>query len=40
MSEIEFHFDFGRPNAYLAHRVIPGIEARTGARCPRTWASG
>ena len=32
MNEIEFHFDFGSPNAYLAHRVIPGIEARTGAR--------
>ncbi len=32
MSEIEFHFDFGSPNAYLAHRVIPGIEERTGAR--------
>jgi 2-hydroxychromene-2-carboxylate isomerase len=28
----EFLFDFGSPNAYLAHRVIPGIEARTGAR--------
>ena len=28
----EFHFDFGSPNAYLAHRVIPGIEARTGTR--------
>jgi 2-hydroxychromene-2-carboxylate isomerase len=27
----EFLFDFGSPNAYLAHRVIPGIEARTGA---------
>jgi 2-hydroxychromene-2-carboxylate isomerase len=26
-----FHFDFGSPNAYLAHRLIPGIEARTGA---------
>lgn len=26
----EFHFDFGSPNAYLAHKVIPGIEARTG----------
>jgi 2-hydroxychromene-2-carboxylate isomerase len=23
---------FGSPNAYLAHRVIPGIEERTGAR--------
>jgi 2-hydroxychromene-2-carboxylate isomerase len=32
MSDIEFHFDFGSPNAYLAHRVIPGIEARIGAR--------
>jgi 2-hydroxychromene-2-carboxylate isomerase len=26
----EFHFDFGSPNAYLAHLVIPAIEARTG----------
>lgn len=32
MSEIEFHFDFGSPNAYLAHRVIPEIEKRVGAR--------
>jgi 2-hydroxychromene-2-carboxylate isomerase len=32
MDEIEFHFDFGSPNAYLAHRVIPAIEERTGAR--------
>ncbi len=28
---IEFHFDFGSPNAYLAHRVIPEIERRTRA---------
>ncbi len=28
----EFHFDFGSPNAYLAHRVIPDIERRTGVR--------
>jgi 2-hydroxychromene-2-carboxylate isomerase len=27
-----FYFDFGSPNAYLAHKVIPAIEARTGAR--------
>ncbi len=27
---IEFHFDFGSPNAYLSHLVIPGIEKRTG----------
>jgi 2-hydroxychromene-2-carboxylate isomerase len=32
MSELEFHFDFGSPNAYLAHLVIPEIERRTGAR--------
>jgi 2-hydroxychromene-2-carboxylate isomerase len=30
--QVEFHFDFGSPNAYLAHRVIPGIEARTRAK--------
>ena len=27
---VEFHFDFGSPNAYLSHLVIPEIEARTG----------
>jgi len=26
----EVLFDFGSPNAYLSHLVIPGIEARTG----------
>ena len=31
MSIVEFHFDFGSPNAYLAHLVIPEIEQRTGA---------
>ena len=30
--DVTFYFDFGSPNAYLAHRVVPGIEARTGAR--------
>ena len=30
--DVRFLFDFGSPNAYLAHHVIPGIEARTGAR--------
>jgi len=29
---VEFLFDFGSPNAYLSHRVIPEIEARTGVR--------
>lgn len=28
----EFLFDFGSPNAFLAHRVIPDIEKRTGAK--------
>ena len=32
MASIEFHFDFGSPNAYLSHAVIPAIEQRTGAR--------
>jgi len=32
MSQVEFHFDFGSPNAYLSHLVIPEIERRTGAR--------
>jgi 2-hydroxychromene-2-carboxylate isomerase len=29
---VEFLLDFGSPNAYLAHKVIPEIERRTGAR--------
>lgn len=29
---VQFLFDFGSPNAYLVHQVIPQIEARTGAR--------
>ena len=32
MAQVEFHFDFGSPNAYLAHLVIPEIERRTGAK--------
>jgi 2-hydroxychromene-2-carboxylate isomerase len=28
--KVEFHFDFGSPNAYFAHRVVPSIEQRTG----------
>ncbi len=32
MPKVEFHFDFGSPNAYLSHLVIPDIERRTGAR--------
>ena len=30
--KVEFLFDFGSPNAYLADKVIPGIEKRTGAK--------
>lgn len=32
MSKVEFHFDFGSPNAYLSHLVIPEIEKRTGVK--------
>src|SRR6516225_4422113 len=32
MVPVEFHFDFGSPNAYLSHLVIPEIEKRTGAK--------
>jgi 2-hydroxychromene-2-carboxylate isomerase len=28
----QFLFDFGSPNAYMCHEVIPAIEARTGVR--------
>ena len=32
MGAVEFHFDFGSPNAYLAHLAVPEIEKRTGAK--------
>ncbi len=32
MARVEFHFDFGSPNAYLSHLVIPDIERRTGVQ--------
>jgi 2-hydroxychromene-2-carboxylate isomerase len=32
LDNVEFHFDFGSPNAYLAHQVIPEIETRTGMK--------
>lgn len=32
MTDVRFLFDFGSPNAYLAHKVIPQIERRTGVR--------
>jgi len=30
--KVEFHFDFGSLNSYLAHKVVPAIEQRTSAR--------
>lgn len=30
--DVEFHYDFGSPNSYLSHRVIPLIEERTGVK--------
>jgi 2-hydroxychromene-2-carboxylate isomerase len=32
MAKVEFHFDFGSPNAYLAHLVVPEIERRSGVK--------
>ena len=32
MVKVEFHFDFGSPNAYLSHLVIPRIESLTGVK--------
>lgn len=32
MASAEFLFDFASPNAYLAHRVLPQVEARTGVK--------
>ena len=29
---VQFLFDFGSPNAYLCHKVIPDVAARTGAK--------
>ncbi|KWV60683.1 disulfide bond formation protein DsbA [Bradyrhizobium macuxiense] len=30
--KVEFHFDFGSPNAYLAELALPEIETRTGVK--------
>jgi 2-hydroxychromene-2-carboxylate isomerase len=32
MRQVDFIFDFGSPNAYLARQIIPQIEERTGAK--------
>ena len=31
MNTVKFFFDFGSPNAYLSHKVVPAIELRTAA---------
>ena len=33
MPSFEFHCDFGSPNAYLSHKLIPAISERTGVAC-------
>ena len=30
--KVEFHFDFGSPNAYLSYLVIPEVEQRTSVK--------
>jgi 2-hydroxychromene-2-carboxylate isomerase len=32
VSHVQFLFDFGSPNAYLSHKVLPGMEQRCGIR--------
>lgn len=32
MAKVRFLFDFGSPNAFLAHQVVPAIEKRTGSK--------
>ncbi|MEX0337562.1 MAG: 2-hydroxychromene-2-carboxylate isomerase [Arenibacterium sp.] len=31
MTEIDFYYDFGSPNAYLVHKTLPALAARHGA---------
>jgi 2-hydroxychromene-2-carboxylate isomerase len=33
VTTFQFHFDFGSPNAYLSHKLIPAISERTGVVC-------
>lgn len=30
MTQIDFYYDFGSPNAYIAHKVLPDLAARAG----------
>jgi 2-hydroxychromene-2-carboxylate isomerase len=32
VSAVQFYFDFGSPNAYLSHKILPEIERRTGVK--------
>lgn len=36
MASLEFLFDFGSPNAYLVHRVLPAFANRTGVKVTYT----
>ena len=29
---VDFYFDFASPNAYLSHKVVSGIQERTGTK--------
>ena len=41
MAELDFYFDYGSPNAYLAQARLPAILERTGARLvPRIMLLG
>ncbi|MAZ04142.1 MAG: disulfide bond formation protein DsbA [Sneathiella sp.] len=31
-AQVEFHYDFGSPNCYFSHLVIPEVEKRTGVK--------
>ena len=32
MTEVDFYYDFGSPNAYLVHKTLPALAARHGAK--------
>lgn len=32
MSALEFHYDFGSPNSYFVHKLLPDVEKRVGAK--------
>lgn len=32
MNVLEFHYDFGSPNSYFVHKLLPDVEERVGAK--------